>query len=127
MSLPMFSKDGLTTLVFSRGHLYPVRQPETFRQLVAQSDAGTIRVATLSPPEQMLTLKFERLTATDVSNLRVWLHDPLIRGRASTFTFTDVDDTSYEVRFWQDQLDVQQVSFGLYNVELTLRVESMAW
>lgn len=127
MSLPKFSKTSLPELMFSQGHLYPVRQPETYRQLVAQSDSGTIRVATLSPPEQMLTLKFERLTATDVSNLRVWLHDPLIRGRQETFTFTDVDDTAYTVRFWQDALDAQQVSFGLYNVELTLRVEDMAW
>jgi len=123
----MFSKTGLTSFVFSRGHLYPVRAPEQYRQLVAQSDAGVLRVATLSPPEQMLPLKFERLTATDISNLRAWLHDPLIRGRAQTFTFTNVDDVAYEVRYWSETFDPQQVAFGLYNVEVLLRVEAMAW
>jgi hypothetical protein len=127
MSLPTFSKTSLTTLQFSKGHLYPVRQPENFRQLVAQSDSGNLRIATLSPPEQILVLKFERLTATDISTLRAWLHDEAIRGKEGTFTFTDVDGTAYEVRWWDDSYDPQQTSFGLYSLTLTLRVETMAW
>jgi hypothetical protein len=127
MPLPTFSKDGLTTIQFSKGHLYPVRAPEQYRQLTAQSDAGVLRIATLSPPEQTFVLKFERLTATDVAALKAWLRDEAIRGRTSTFTFTDVDGTEYTVRWWDTALDAQQTSFGLYSVTITLRNETMAW
>jgi len=127
MPYPTFSKTGLTTLTFSRGALFPQRRPTHYRQRRGVSEAGTVRVATLSPPVQELVLHFERLPAADFALLDAWLAAALVNGSAQTFTYTDSTSTAYTVRWWpsdaESTFDMVQVAAGLYNVDLPLRVE----
>ena len=127
MPYPAFSKSGMTTLTFSRGNLFPASYTEDFSQIVAESEAGLVRVSTLRPPVVFHGLHFERLPLADFTALKAWLRNSLIRGRAFTFTYTDTAGTAKTVRWWQDTLDMPHVASGLYSVDLLLREETPAW
>jgi hypothetical protein len=123
MAYPTFSKATLTTVVFSKGDVYPGRSPETFHQVVGVSEGGQVRVHEVSPPERFLVRVFERMPQEDRDNYYNWIHNALINGRLGTFTFTDTDSTAYTVRWWEDTLDLAQVAFGLWTWTTTMRVE----
>src|ERR1700747_45648 len=127
MPLPQFSKTGLTTLVFSRGNLYPVRRPKMYHQLRAQSEAGVVRVSTLRVPETLFVLHFERLPEADFLALDAWLAAAPVTGSAEPSPYTDVADTGPTVPWWPSDgdatFDMVQVAFGLYTVDLPLRLE----
>jgi hypothetical protein len=123
MSYPTFSKTGMTTLVFSRGNVYPDRHPTAPRQLVARSEAGQTRVTTLSDPDETFPLLFEGLPLTDYQALRAWLNDPRINWQAETFTYTDTAGVATTVRYADTVFDVAQVAFERFSGAITLRVE----
>lgn len=127
MPYPSLSKSGMTTLTFSRGNLFPTSYTEDFSQVIAESESGLVRVATLRPPIVFHGLHFERLPLADFTALKAWLRNSLIRGRANTFTYTDTASVAKTVRWWQDTLDMPQVASGLYSVDLVLREDTIAW
>lgn len=122
MAFPSFSKSGVTTFTFSRGDTFPHVRRVVPRQRVGISEAGSVHVATLSPPEYEHVLTFEGLSATDYTALQAFLTDPLINWAAFSFTLTDVDSATYTVRYLGG-LDMPQVSAGRYNVTIRLREE----
>ena len=127
MSYPQFSKSGLTSLVFTRGDLFPVRRVESYSQIVAESEAHLVRIATLAPPVILHSLRFEGLTLADYTALRAWVRHPAIRGRANTFTYTNTLDQSFTVRWWQDTFDMPQTNMQRYSVDILLREEGSTW
>lgn len=127
MAYTTFSKTGVTPWVAARTNLFPVPVVESFGQIVGQSEAGTIRVATLRPPITMLPLHFELEPEGNVAALRAFFHDALIHGQAYTFTYTDTGGTSYTVRLQQGSFTVTQTAPGLYTIDLVLRVETPGW
>ena len=128
MAYPQFSKDGLTTLVFSQGNLYPVVEQLQFNQVKDRAEGGPIRVATLSAPTTFLPLHFDGLSLTDYQNLKAWLLNPQVNGSAFPFTFTNVNGVEYEVRWWEDNglFQMPEVSTGLYTVDIRLIVDTFA-
>lgn len=123
MAYPQFSKAGMATLVLSRGNVYPDRHAYTPRQLVARSEAGQTRVATLSEPDELFPLVFERLPLVDYNALRAWLADPRINWQASSFTYTDTAGVATVVRYADATFDLAQVAPGRFSGTLTLRRE----
>jgi hypothetical protein len=125
MAYPQFSKATLTTLVFSRGPVFPVTQREVFNQIRRESDAGTVRVATLGSVVTFLDLHFVALPLADYTALGTWVRHALINGSAQTFTYTDVRSVAYTVRWWNDNFVHQTTegSYLLYDLSMTLRVE----
>ena len=138
MGYPSFSQTGMSTLVFSRGNVFPSPYEEVFGQLVVSSEAGTVRVATIRPPIIYQTLDFQRLPLSDFIALKAWLHDPLVRGSAYPFTYTDSQGVATVVRWWPwgsrgsgvqngGVFVMPQTSYLRYQVDLVLRVEAVAW
>jgi hypothetical protein len=128
MPLPTFSKTGVPTFTFSRGDAFPRRTPADplEGQLAGVSEAKTVRIATMSDPEEFMQLDFQTntaLPAADYLNLRTFLTHALINRRANPFTFTDVDGTTYTVRYWGGLPGFDETSSGRYQGTLTLRVE----
>ena len=123
MSYPSFAKATLTTIIFSRGDIYPSRSPEDFHQVFGVSEGGQVRVWTMTDPEQFLIRVFEGMPTEDRDNYDNWVHNALINGRAGTFTFTDTDGAAYTVRWWEDTLDIAQITAGRWSWTTTFRVE----
>jgi hypothetical protein len=123
LSYPTFSKAGMTTLVFSRGNVYPDRHVYQPRQVVARSEAGQTRVATLSEPDETFPLVFERLPLVDYEALRSWLLHPTINWQASSFTYTDTAGVATVVRYVDTAFDLAQVAPGRFSGAITLRRE----
>ena len=124
---PAFQKTGLSTLIFSKGQLFPIRRTEHYDQVVQQSEAGLVRIATLRPPVTFSLLHFEQLPLVDYLALRAWVRHPLIDGQAFPFAYRDATGTFYAVRWWRDTLEMPEVHAGLYAVDITLRHESLSW
>lgn len=124
MPYPQFSKSGMTTLVFSRGNVYPVQRIYTPRQRVGRSYAGTYRVATLGAADEQLPLVFERLPLADYTALVAWFQNALINWAANSFTYTDSASVATTVRYLAGQLDMPEVAAGLYSVQLDLIKET---
>ena len=127
MPSPQFSKIGVTTLVFSRGDLFPSRTPESYNQVWSESEAKVVRVATISPPVIWYALHFANLPLADYTALRNWPRHALILGRAYTFTYTDVNAIAFTVRWWHDTFEMPQTSYQRYSVDIMLRDETVAW
>lgn len=123
MSYPTFSKEGMTTLVFTRGNVYPDRHISQPRQLVARSEAGQTRVATLSDPDETFPLIFEGLPLADYNAVRTWFADPRINWQATSFTYTDTAGVATEVRYADTAFDLAQVAPGRFSGTITLRRE----
>jgi len=126
MALPSLSKSGVTTMTFSRGDAYPRPQLGDDGQLIGESEAGTIRIATLRAPVEFITLNFAgqtRIPTADYVALKAFLQDPLINFRANTFTFTDVDASTATVRYFEGFYGFSLTSSGLYQGTLVLRKE----
>lgn len=120
---PTFSKAGITTLVLSKGTLYPTRRPITPQQVRQRSQGGVRRVTTIGPEEEQLGVRIEGLTLTDYNELRAWFRNPLIEWGEQPFTYTDEDGVATEVRWWQDTFDMPEVSAGAYSVDIVFAVE----
>lgn len=123
MPLPQFSKAGMTTLVFTRGDSFPSSTQLIPRQLVERSEGGQTRVATLSDPDEVFVVMFERLSSTDATALRAWFSHTLINWQAESFTYTDVRGVATLVRFVGGTFEMPEVTSERYNVTLTLRKE----
>lgn len=126
MAALMFSKSGVTPIVFSRGDAWPRATPGDERQTFSVSEGKTVRVATLSLPEEFLILDFRTETAlptADYTNLGAFLKHALITFRAQSFTFTDFDASTQTVRYWGGYYEFVQTTPGRYQGTLTLRRE----
>jgi hypothetical protein len=126
MSYPIFTAAGLAPLTLSRGDAWP-RQPEVDDgQLVATSEAGLVRVATLHAPITRLRLAYTggaALPSADYLALKAFLEDPAVNLKATVITYTDVDGTAYQVRYWDGLYAFAHITPGLWQGTLTLRVE----
>ena len=127
MAYPQLSKSGVTTFVFSRGHLWPVETPEDFGQIVQESEAGLRRIATLRPPIARLVVHFEGLPLSDITGMRTFLHDPLVRAQAAPFTWTDSISVSTDVYYDLGSMTTLQNSSNRYSVALPFRKAVVAW
>ena len=118
----------MTTLIFSKGYLYPIRENIKFNQQKEMAEGGPIRVVTWRPPTVTLPLHFERMPLSDYQNLKAWLLSPTINGAANWFTFTDVNAVEYAVRWWEDNnvFSMPEVSAGLYTFDMVLIVDDFA-
>lgn len=123
MAFPSFSKTGVTTMTFSRGDIFPTRKPVQARQRIGKSESGQIQVATLSLPEYLHLLTFTGLATSDYTNLLTFLTDDDINFAENTFTYTDVNGSTYTVRYLDGALDAQETSAGQWMMTLTLREE----
>jgi hypothetical protein len=123
MALAQFSKAGVTSVVFSRGPLYPTEHIHRPRQLKGVSDSGRFQVATIGITEERLPLAFSLLPTVDRDAILAFLQHPLVNWSAEPFTYTDPGGQAYTVRFVDDELASTEVGPGLYNLTLTLRLE----
>lgn len=121
MPLPQFSRSGLTTLVFTKGVVYPYKRPVLYHQKRLVSGGGVVRVAKTGQPDRLTMIRFERLVEADYTGLRDWLE--AVNASGLTFTFTDHVPVSRVVRWWDDTFDMEQGPGRLYAVTLTLRQE----
>jgi len=120
MSLPTFTRAGMTDLTFSRENVLPTRHPRLPRQRLSRSDSGKIKVATLGAADEHFPLAFQGLTQADVDALIAWFEDPLVNWSENSFTYTDSGGTAYTVQLLEPGLDPQQEAPGVYGVELLL-------
>jgi len=128
MAFPSFSASGVTTFTFSRGYLFPVAHQYDVRQLVGISEGSastppTITVATLSAATDIMILQFQLLTLTDYTGLVAFF--TAINWRARSFTFTDVASNTHTVRLWDAQFAASEIHANRFNVQLTLRKETL--
>lgn len=126
MANPTFSRSGVPTMTFSRGDAFPRPLEGDEGQLVAESEAGTVRVATMHGVVEFFTLNFNgptRLPTADYDAMRVFLLDPIVNLRANTFTWTDTDSTARTVRYWDGLSQFHPSSSGFYQGTLVLRKE----
>ena len=126
MALPTWSKSGVTTVTFSRGDSYPRPLEGQEGQLVAESEAGTVRVATLHAVIRFYTMNFSgptRLPTADYDAMRTFLLNTLVNLSANTFTWTDSDSTARTVRYMDGLSQFSPSSSGFYQGNILLREE----
>jgi len=129
MSYPRFSKDNVPTLQFTRADAWPRPQDGDEGQITSQSTGGLVRVATLRDPIEFITMSWTGRSAMphgDYVALGAFLKHALIHFRSYPFTFTDVDDAVYLVRYWKGYYQFVRISTNLWQGTLTLRIESRA-
>ena len=127
MAYPQFSKTGMTTLVLNKGYIFPFAPYEEVDQVVNVSQGQKVRVGTLSPPVRFIPFRCEGLYLEDYLGIHAWLHHPNIRFQEGLFNFTDTDADTKEVRWWGGRLEMPQTTSGLFAINITLRVEAVAW
>lgn len=122
MAYPQLT-DGMTTVTFSRGNLYPVDNPVQLDQKRLVSQGKKVRVAQLGPDEEYKVIAFRQLPYADYLAVRAFL---LAKRSNQTFTLIDSTSTSYTVRWWpsDDRFSMPDMGNGLYNLDLPVRVES---
>lgn len=123
MAYPILSKTGVPTVTFPRGPGFPSDLLFTPRQIVTTSEAGQVRVATLSVAEQTLTVIFKGLPESTITALLTFLQHALVNWAAHTVTYTDVDGVAWTVRVINTSFARSQVTAGLYDATLQLRKE----
>ena len=126
MPYPTFTQSGVTTVVLSRADQWPRPVEGDEGQLTGQTAAAVVRIATLRPPVEFLTLNYTgeaSMTQTDYVALAAFLKDPLVNFRALPFTFTDVDSASYTVRYWSGFYQLQRVAVNAWQGRIQLRIE----
>lgn len=102
MANPTFTL-GANVLVFSKGLNYPVRAPQTRVQAVDRTAGGSLQVESLGGGIARLFLDFSNLTPADIAAAEHWF-ESVANGAANAFTYTDMDDTVFTVR-WMNGLD----------------------
>lgn len=126
MALPTWVKSGVSTVTFSRGDRFPRPLEGSEGQLVAESEAGTVRVATLHAVVRFYTMNFAgqtRLPTADYDAMRTFLLDPLVNLSANSFTWTDTDGTARTVRYMDGLSQFSPSSSGFYQGSILLREE----
>ena len=126
MALPTFVKSGVPTMAFSRAENFPRVLAGEEGQLIAESEAGTVRIATTHDPIEFFTLNFAgqtRLPTADYDAMRAFFLNALVNLRANTFTWNDTDATARTVRYWEGLYSFTLSSSGFYQGTLVLRKE----
>jgi hypothetical protein len=123
MAYPQFSAPSMTTLVFSRGNVFPVQHVYVPRQRIGYSEGGMVKVASLGLADERFPLRFERLPLADYTALVAWFQHALINWAEHTFTYTDVASVATTVRYIDDTFDMPEIAYQLYSVNLLLRKE----
>lgn len=125
MRNPTFSKAGVTTVTFSRGVLFPIRKSTNKRQLMNFASGGTPYVLTMSTNKDIfIDISFANLTATDISNLITFFDDAAVNWRASTFTYTDSENTATTIRLVAEDLSQIRNTDRNHGIALILREET---
>lgn len=118
MANPKFSL-GANLLVFSKGINYPVRAPLTRVQAIDRTAGGSLQVEALGAGIARLYLDFSNLTAADIAGAENWFNN-IANGAANAFTYTDMDEAAFWVR-WINGLDFVEQPAG-YNGSIELEV-----
>jgi hypothetical protein len=121
MAYPTLTKSGAPTVTFSRGPTFPSEHVWTPRQIVGISEAGQVRVATLSVPDEMLPVKFERLPQADIEAFLAFGNHVNVNWAAHTVTWTDVDSVAWTVRILH--FLSTQVAYRLHDLQVDFRKE----
>ena len=120
MSLPTFSKTGVSTVVLSNGNVYPHVLPRILNRFVGVSDNNTIRVSTVGPPLQTIVLEFQQLTRDDKDALESFFEDSLVNFGSEVFTFTDTNGTEHTVQYLEPQLAFPEITDNNVAFEMVL-------
>lgn len=120
MALPRFEKAGVAPVTLSRANVRPKVSPRVFNRFVGISDANTVKVATVGPPLQSITLSFRQLSETDRKNVEDFLSHPFVNWGAETFQFIDADGVSHNVKFLEPQYADPEVSADNVSIDLIL-------
>lgn len=91
-------------------------------QVAHESAGGTQYVADKGGKKRHHTLRFEKLTATDKSNLETFYND-IAKGMRVEFTYTDQGGNAHTVTFAGPELVWEEPVLNLFHVELVLREE----
>ena len=121
MSTVIFSKSGVTSVVFSSARTYPIGDVFIMNQFIGVPDSNEdIRVASLGPARQIIPIIFDQLTNTDRSNLLAFFTNPLVNWALNSFTITDENGASFIVKFLEPEFQMPELSDD--NVSLTLNL-----
>ena len=122
MAALVFSKTGVTSLVFARQDSFPRPAQGDENELTGITQSQLVRVAILNPPTTYIPLNFANgMLDEDYVALGVFLQDPLIQFRAFAFTFQDSDSSTQTVRYWDGFYQFTRSTPNLWHGKLTLR------
>ena len=122
MAKPTFTKLGVPTVTLSRAATFPSVDPIIMNQFIGVSDNNVIRVASLGPARQILSVELEQLNALDITNLTAFFRNPLINWGLNSFNYTDSAGIMHTVRYLQSDFSPQLTSDDNYSLNLTLTV-----
>jgi len=126
MSLPTFTKSGVTTYTFQKAPFLPYKTPIEPHQNVGIAGGGQVLVANKGTAIQFIEIVLNRISVTSRNNLLTFIQNSAINYSLNTFTYTDHASNTYTVRLWNLKgIDFPLVRGGLYNVRMMLRVESL--
>ena len=125
MSVPTFSKTGVSTFSFGIARVFPIRAPVGGQQIMDKAGGGQPKVADLGAEEQLLYVKVDNFSETNRDELLTFLRDSLINWSAFPFTWTDEGSNTSLVRYWNSKgiLDAQEKHDDKYSVLIVLQVE----
>ena len=125
MSIPTFSKTGVSTFPCDYARAFPLRAPVGGQQILDEAGGGQPKVADLGAEEQFIHIKVRNLSETNRDELLTFFRDSLINWSANPFTWTYENGNTSLVRYWNSKgiLDPQEVNDDKYSVIITLKVE----
>lgn len=98
----------------------PYAPREPLRQVITRSGGGVVRVSELGVPDEILPLRFVRLTNTQFASLKSFIADTL-KYKGYPCTYTDHDGTDHTNMHYVEGLDTrEQYRPGRWNVTITL-------
>ena len=110
-----------TTVVLGDIEGFPHSRPWRLLQSVFDTDAGTQVVYDHGDDYQAVPITLFPLTTAEADSL-VSFFKITVNGRAKTFEFNDTAGDTYSVRFAQDVIDPMQVNFGVWSINIVMRV-----
>lgn len=110
-----------TSVVLDDIEGYPHSRPWRLFQSVFDTDAATQVVYDHGDPFQAVPLTLFPLTTAEKNSLVSFLKTT-VNGRAKEWEIQDTLGTTYAVRLGQDVIDPLQVNFGVWSMNIVLRV-----
>lgn len=123
MALDTFTKSGVTTYTFTRGNTFPISKKYVPNQVKSLSGGGTSKVVGISPAQEYRGINLNNIPLSDLNLLYAFFNDSLVNWGEQIFTWTDNESTVRTVRFWDDELSINNSSSDIYSVSFQLKVE----
>lgn len=129
MANPTFVYDA-TTLTFRPGCLQVIQNDAVTRQRQIESTDGDAVVREVSAvDDDFLTIRFQQLHREDEGSFSGWdslfaFLEDTVNYSQQVITFTDADSDEFDIRYWQGELNVEEVKIDVFEATIVFRVET---